>query len=107
MEALRIWLEHGPGPTLVGPATSAAFATVVLRGDYPAGYRTARRILALSEPRDYEPGTSQARFIFSVLCCWFEPAENSVREGRRAREGLIAGGDLAYAGHPARRSQRA
>ena len=99
MEALRIWIEHGPGRTLVGPASSAAFAAVVLRGDYAAGYRTARRILALSEPRDYEPGASQARFIFSVLCCWFEPAENSVREGRRAREGLIAGGDLAYAGH--------
>ncbi len=99
MEALRIWLEHGPGRTLVGPASSAAFAAVVLRGDYAAGYRTARRILALSEPRGYEPGASQARFIFSVLCCWFEPVENGVREGRRAREGLIAGGDLAYAGH--------
>ena len=99
MEALRIWIEHGPGRTLVGPAGSAAFAAVALRGDYAAGYRAARRIVTLSEPRDYEPGASQARFIFSVLCCWFEPVENGVREGQRALEGLIAGGDLLYAGH--------
>ncbi len=99
MEALRIWIEHGPGRTLVGPAGSAAFAAVALRGDYAAGYRAARRIVTLSEPRDYEPGASQARFIFSVLCCWSEPVENGVREGQRALEGLIAGGDLLYAGH--------
>jgi hypothetical protein len=99
LEALRIWIEHGPGRTLVGPASTAAFAAVALRGDYAAGYRAVRRIVALSEPRDYEPGASQARFIFSVLCCWFEPAEKGVREGQRAREGLIAGGDLTYAGH--------
>jgi predicted ATPase/signal transduction histidine kinase len=99
LEALRIWIEHGPGRTLVGPASTAAVAAVTLRGDYAAGYRTVRRILALSEPRGYEPGASQARFIFSILCCFFEPVENGVREGQRAREGLIAGGDLAYAGH--------
>ena len=52
---------------------------MALRGDYAAGYRAARRILALSEARGYEPGTSQARLIFSVLRCWFEPVENSVR----------------------------
>ena len=99
LEALRIWIEHGPGRTLVGPASNAAFAAVALRGDYAAGYRAARRILALGESRGYEPGASQARFLFSVLCWWFEPVENGVREGQRAREGLIAGGDLAYAGH--------
>ena len=57
LEALRIWLEHGRGPTLVGPAGNAAVAVVVLRGDYAAGYRAARRILALSEARGWEPGT--------------------------------------------------
>ncbi|HWN64011.1 MAG TPA: AAA family ATPase, partial [Streptosporangiaceae bacterium] len=99
LEALRIWIEHGPGRSLVGPASSAAAAAVALRGDFAAGYRAVRRILAMSEPRSYEPGASQARFLFSGLCYWFEPAENSVREGQRAREGLIAGGDLLYAGH--------
>jgi predicted ATPase/signal transduction histidine kinase len=99
LETLRIWRERGPGRTLVGPASTAAFATVTQRGDYAAGYRAARRILALGEARGYEPDTSQARFYFSVLCCWFEPVENSVHQGQRARDGLIAGGDLANAGY--------
>jgi signal transduction histidine kinase len=99
LEALRIWIEHGPGRALVGAVSSAAFAAVTLRGDYAAGYRAARRILALSEARGYEPDTSQARFIFSVLACWFEPVENGVHAGQQAREGLIAGGDLANAGY--------
>ena len=55
LEALRIWLEHGPARTLVGPASHAAFAAVALRGDYAAGYRALRRILALGEARGYEP----------------------------------------------------
>jgi signal transduction histidine kinase len=99
LAAVRIWREHGPGRRLVGPAGAAALAAVALRGDYAGGYRAIRRILALGEARDYEPATSQARFRFAVLCCWFEPIENGVRECRRAREGLIAGGELAYAGY--------
>ena len=99
LEALRICLEHGPAPALVGPAANTAFSAVVLRGDYAAGYRAARRILALGEARGYEPGTSHARGMFAVLSCWAEPIENSVRQGQRAREGLIAGGDLANAGY--------
>jgi predicted ATPase/signal transduction histidine kinase len=99
LEALRIWLEHGPGRTLVGPASHAAFAAVALRGDYAAGYRAMRRILALSEARDYEPDTSQARFLFALAAWWFEPIENGVQAAQRAREGLIAGGDLANAGY--------
>jgi signal transduction histidine kinase len=58
-----------------------------------------RRLLALGEPRGYEPDTSQARHMFACLCCWFEPIENGVRAARRAREGLIADGDLANAGY--------
>ena len=99
LEALRICLEHGPAPALVGPVTYSAFGAVLLRGDYAAGYRAARRILALGEARGYEPGTSQARMLFAVLSGWAEPIENSVRQGQRAREELIAGGDLANAGY--------
>ncbi len=61
LEALRIWGEHGPGRTLVGPASQTPFAAIALRGNYAAGYRTLRRILPLSEARGYEPETSQAR----------------------------------------------
>jgi signal transduction histidine kinase len=99
LEALRIWREDGPGPTLVGPASAAAFATVTQRGDYAAAYRAVRRILTFGEARGYEPDTSHARFLFSVLCSWFEPVEHCVQAGQLAREGLIAGGDLANAGY--------
>jgi GAF domain-containing protein len=76
-----------------------AFGAVALRGDYAAGYRAARRILALAQARGYEPGASQARMIFAGLSFWAEPIENSVHQGQRAREGLIAGGDLTNAGY--------
>jgi signal transduction histidine kinase len=99
LEALRIWLEHGPGHTLVGPAGTAAFQAVALRGDNAGGYRALRRIVAFGEARGYEPDTSQARYLCAVLSCWFEPIENAVPALQRAREGLIAGGDLAWAGY--------
>ncbi|MFI5608553.1 AAA family ATPase [Amycolatopsis sp. NPDC051903] len=99
LEALRIWLEHGPGPTLVGPASHAAYHAGAQRGAYSAGYRALQRIVALGEARGYEPGTSQARHMFAALSGWFEPIENGVRAARQARSGLIAAGDLAYAGY--------
>ena len=99
LEALQILLEHGLGRTVLGPASIAAFAAVALRGDYAAGYRAMRRILALGEARGYEPDMSHARYEFALLACWFEPIEKGVHAAQRAREGLIAGGELAYAGY--------
>jgi signal transduction histidine kinase len=99
LEALRIWLEHGSARALLGAAICAAFPVVGLRGDYAAAYQVSRRILALGEARGYEPDTSQARFLFAFHSCWFEPIENGVQAAQRAREGLIAGGDLANAGY--------
>jgi signal transduction histidine kinase len=99
LEAVRIWLAHGPGPTLVGPASDAAFAAVAVRGDYAAGYRAVRRIMALAEACGHEPGRSLARLLFALLACWSEPVENGVDAAQRSREGLIAGGELAYAGY--------
>ena len=99
LEAVRIWLEHGPGRTLVGPASHAAFAAVAMRGDYTAGSRAYGRILALGEARGYEPETSQARFVSCLQGCWFEPIERCVEAARRARKGLIAGGDVANTGY--------
>jgi signal transduction histidine kinase len=99
LEAVRIWHQHGPGHTLLGPVSHTAFAAVALGGDYASGYRAVRRVLALGEARGYEPDTSQARFLFAFLACWFEPIENGVHAARRAQEGLIAGGDLANAGY--------
>ncbi|MDT7661867.1 MAG: hypothetical protein QOD04_1423, partial [Pseudonocardiales bacterium] len=99
LEGMRIWLEHGPGSSLLGPASAACSAAVTLRGDYAAGYRALRRILALGEARGYEPETSEARLRFALLACWFEPIENAADAAQRAREGLLAGGELTYAGY--------
>ena len=97
LEPVRIWLEHGAGPALLGPVGNAAIAAVWLRGDYAAGYQAMRRLVAVGEARGYEPDTSQARYRFAFLACWFEPIDNAVQAGQRAREGLIAGGDLGNA----------
>src|SRR6266511_3083581 len=99
LEALRILIQHGPARALVGPASYASFHAVVLRGDYSAEHRGKRRLLALGEARGYEPGTSEVRYLFALTSWCFEPIENGVHEAQRAREGLIAGGDLASAGH--------
>jgi hypothetical protein len=37
--------------------------------------------------------------LFAFLSCWAESIENSVDSAQQAREGLIAGGDLANAGY--------
>jgi signal transduction histidine kinase len=99
LEAVRIWLDSGPGQALLGPVIHAGYAAVVGRGDYAAGYQVARRVLAVGQARGYEPDTSQDRFLGSLLSCWFEPIENCADAARRGREGLIAGGELANAGY--------
>ena len=99
LETVRIWVEQGTARTLVGPASIVAFAATALRGDDAAGYRAMLRILALGEARGYEPETSRVRVPFALMACWFEPLENGVRVGQRAKEGLLAGGDLANVGY--------
>ncbi len=98
-EALRILLDHGTARGVLGPASYSAAMAIALREDYGAAYRAARRIVKLGEARGYEPETSAARFVFSYFSCWFEPLEISVEQAKRAREGLIKGGDLATAGY--------
>jgi signal transduction histidine kinase len=98
LEALRIWLEHGPGQTLICPASLASYHTVVERGD-SAGYRALGRLLEVGEARGYEPETSHSRLVFADLRWWFEPIENALHASQRAHEGLIAGGDPAWAGY--------
>jgi signal transduction histidine kinase len=100
LETLRVWIKHGPGRSLVGPAFHFAHAAMELRGDYAVGYQALRRLLTVSEARGYEPDTSLALHCFITSArFWFEPIENNVADARRARDGLIAGGDLHIAGH--------
>jgi signal transduction histidine kinase len=98
LEALRIWLEHGPERSLICPAALASYHPVVQRGD-SAGYRALQRFLEVGEARGYEPETSHARLVFADLRWWFEPIENALHASQRAHEGLIAGGDPAWAGY--------
>ena len=99
VEALRICLEHGPAPALVVPVAYTAFGAVALRGDYAAGYRAARRILALAEARGYEPGTSQARCNSLPSAAGANRSKTaSIKVSGRGKE-LIARGDLANAGY--------
>ncbi|GAA5114802.1 AAA family ATPase [Pseudonocardia adelaidensis] len=99
LEAVGIWLEHGPSRSLLGPVGHVGLAAAALRGDYSVGHSAMRRVLPLGEARGYEPETSHARFLFALLAWSFEPIEVGVQEFRRARDGLIAGGDLANAGY--------
>ena len=98
-EAVRIWIEHGPSPLLIGPAAHAAYHAGPQRDDYLGAYRALQRVIALGEARGYEPGTSQARYMAATNIGWFEPIEQGVLAAHRARDGLIAGGELAYGGY--------
>jgi signal transduction histidine kinase len=99
MEAVRIWIEHGPSRILVGSIAHAAYQGGPQGGDNHAAYRSLRRIIAIGEGRGYEPGTSQARHMAATMSGWFEPIETGVEAAHRARHGLLAGGELAYAGY--------
>ena len=98
LEATRMWAQHGPGPTLIGPVSHVPYAISSLRQDHRTGHRLMRRILAVGEARGHEPETSQARFLYALgVSHWFEPLEDTMSQVLRAREGLILGGDLLNA----------
>ena len=71
----------------------------ICAGDYRAGYRAVRRILAVGEARGYEPDTSQARFVFAV-CAGPGSSPSRTPSGRLSGPGgADRGGDLANAGY--------
>ena len=99
VQAGRLWAEHGPAATLLGPLGHASFMTVALRDDYHTGVAITRRVLAVGEARGYEPDTSRARFTYSAASSpWFEPIETTVLHSRRAHDGLVSHGELYFAG---------
>jgi signal transduction histidine kinase len=98
-EAVRIWIDHGPSPLLIGLAAHAAYHSGPQRDNYLGAYQALRRLVALGEARGYEPGTSQARYQAATSTGWFEPIEQGVLASHRTRDGLIALGELAYGGY--------
>lgn len=100
LAAARIWAERGPTRTLVGVVGHLPWVLIGRRQAYRAGYRVMRRLLAVAEERNFEPYTSQVRFLYALgLCHWFDPLEEEESHGRRAREGLVRGGDLQTAAY--------
>ncbi|MFD1365476.1 diguanylate cyclase domain-containing protein [Actinoplanes sichuanensis] len=98
LESGALWAAHGPAAALVGPLSHAGFVTVPARGDYRAGYRAVRRVLAVGGARGWEPDTSQAKFLHALgTVAWFEPVQHMVGIAREAHEGLLRGGDLQNA----------
>lgn len=94
-EGVRLWRAHGPCPELVPVLAHAAFVTIPAIGDHPTGHRAVRRALAVAEGRGYEVVANEARFLLALSGGpWMEPAEEMLREARRAREGLIRAGQM-------------
>ena len=98
LEAARMWAQHGPGRTLLGPIGHIVAVTGGRRQDYRTGYRVMRRIRMVAEARGYEPEISQIRFLYAATAgAWFEPIEDCMSLALRAREGSIRYGDLQTA----------
>jgi diguanylate cyclase (GGDEF)-like protein len=100
VESARMWADHGPHPVLIGMLGHAPVVTVSAGEDYRTGATLARRALVVGEARGYEPATSQGRFWYVMNAGpWWDPLETVVQEARRAREGLIRGGELHFVPH--------
>jgi diguanylate cyclase (GGDEF)-like protein len=98
LRTVGVWVRSGVAADLIGPMAHVAFVMIGARGDYLAGYRAVRRVLAIAESRGYEPEAAHARFMHALgSIFWFEPAEHGVITAREARAGLLRGGDLQNA----------
>jgi diguanylate cyclase (GGDEF)-like protein len=98
LEGQRLWVEHGPCGALAGVLSSSAIVTIHVRQDYRTGYRVIRHVLAVAEARHYEPATSQVRHMLSRTSLhWFDKLELVAEHARRARIGLLHGGELHLA----------
>ena len=97
LHAQSLWVEYGPCAPLVAILSATTKVMAKRRQDYATGYRVNRHILAVGEARGYEPATSWARYTHARASMhWFEDLDEVLRQARRARRGLLAGGDLQY-----------
>lgn len=93
-----LWEQHGPCAPLVVSFSRSGVATIAFTQDWRTGYLAMRHPIDLCEARRWEPEGSRVRFIFVANgIYWFEPLERTRHEAERAREGLVAGGDLRSA----------
>ncbi len=98
LEGQRLWVEHGPCGALAGVLSAFAIVAIHVRQDYRTGYRVVRHVLAVAEARHYEPATSQVRHMLSRTSLhWFGELELVADHAKRARLGLLVGGELHLA----------
>lgn len=92
--AMRMWVDHGPGRTLVGPVSHIPYVLSAHRHDLRAGREVSRRVRRVSVANGWQAETSQAKFLYALgVGPWFEPIEEVVPEAHRARDELIQAGD--------------
>ncbi len=97
-ESRRLWREHGPCAPLVATLGAAPLVIIPRRQDYVTGYRIVRHVVAVGEARGWAAEVAWARHCLSIFVQhWFEPLEDCIVQARRAREGLLRGGDLQFA----------
>jgi diguanylate cyclase (GGDEF)-like protein len=97
LESQRLWVEHGPCAPLLACLSCTAMTTARLGQDYAVAYRVIRHVLTIGEARGYEPATSWSRYMLARASLhWFEDLEEALTQARRARRGLLNGGDLHY-----------
>ncbi|MEV6349514.1 diguanylate cyclase [Actinoplanes sp. NPDC051851] len=96
--ACRMWAGQGTAAPLVAPISHLSFVAVATEGDYRLGYDVLRRVLTVADDRGYEPAASHAKLQLAVAGqIWFEPIESGLILARRARDGLLRGGELQMA----------
>jgi diguanylate cyclase (GGDEF)-like protein len=100
LAAARLWAEQGPTRTLLTAVGNLLWVLIGRRQDYRTGYRLMRRLLAVSDQRDYELDSLRVQFLHALsMRHWFEPLEEGVPHRRPVREGLVRGGDLQAAAY--------
>ncbi|MRV70399.1 diguanylate cyclase [Duganella sp. FT92W] len=98
LESQRCWEQDGPCPELMFRLAHANVVTVAVYEDYRTGYDVLRHVLAVGQARGYTLEAWQVSFLLGISCAhWFEPLEHCVTLARRAREGLLQGGDWQVA----------
>ncbi|MGE4241511.1 AAA family ATPase [Ramlibacter sp.] len=104
-ESQRLWEAHGPCASLAGSLGRAGSVAIVFSRDWQTGYRALRQALDLCAARGWSAEGSLVRYLFVLSGVhWFEPLERAVAEAERAREGLLAAGDLRNASFSQRQS---
>lgn len=100
VEAYRLWRANGPERALFGILAAAPVITIAQREDYDTGFAINQRVLHIGEQRGYEPETSASRYHYADNAApWFLPLEESIRQARMTRDGLLREGDVQVAAY--------